>query len=337
MRVLVAGGAGFIGSYLCERLLRDGAEVICIDNFVTGRRANIAHLFDAPGFSLIECDIIEELLPLPVVSRIYHLASPASPPGYQRHPLETLRVNSEGSRRLLELASLNDARFLYASTSEVYGDPQEHPQREDYRGNVSTTGPRSMYDEAKRYGEAIASCYLRARGVDVRIVRIFNTYGPHSDPDDGRLIPNLVTQALRGEEMTIYAGGGQTRSLCYVSDLVEGLVRMMECDAASGQVVNLGNPEEHTILEYAELIREMTGSSSEFVVTAPAVGDDPQRRRPDIGLARSLLGWEPTVSLRDGLASTIGYFREELSAPPTRALPSWLAKAPIAANKGGQT
>ena len=336
MNVLVAGGAGFIGSHLCERLLRDGADVVCADNFVTGRRANIAHLLNAPGFSLVECDIIEELPRLPAISRVYHLASPASPPGYQQHPLETLRVNSEGSRRLLELASLNGARFLYASTSEVYGDPQEHPQREEYRGNVSTTGPRSMYDEAKRYGEAIATAYARARGVDARIVRIFNTYGPHSDPEDGRLIPNFITQALRGEPMTIYAGGAQTRSLCYVSDLVEGLVQMMECDAASGQVVNLGNPEEHTILEFAELIRELTGSSSEFVVTEPAVGDDPQRRRPEIGRARALLGWEPAVSLRDGLARTISYFREELAASPARALPAWLAKEPIAANPGGQ-
>jgi len=337
MRVLVAGGAGFIGSHLCERLLRDGAEVICIDNFVTGRRANIAHLLDNTAFSLVECDIIEDLPPLPAVSRIYHLASPASPPGYQRHPIDTLRVNSEGSRRLLDLATLNDARFLYASTSEVYGDPLEHPQREEYRGNVSTTGPRSMYDEAKRYGEAIASSYRRDRGADVRIVRIFNTYGPHSDPEDGRLVPNFITQALRGERITIYAGGEQTRSLCYVSDLVEGLVRMMECDAAAGQVVNLGNPEEHTILEYAELIRELTGSSSEFVFTEPAVGDDPQRRRPDIGRARSLLGWEPTVSLQDGLASTIAYFHDELSALPARALPAWLAKSPAAANQAVQT
>jgi len=317
-------------------LLRDGAEVICIDNFVTGRHANIAHLCDASGFSLIESDIIEPLPALPGVSRVYHLASPASPTGYQRHPIETLRVNSEGSRRLLELSAEHGARFLYASTSEVYGDPQEHPQREDYRGNVSCTGPRSMYDEAKRYGEAIASSYLRTRGVDARIVRIFNTYGPHSDPDDGRLIPNFITQALRGERITIYAGGEQTRSLCYVSDLVEGLVRMMESDAVSGQVVNLGNPEEHTILEYAELIRELAGSASEFVFTEPAVGDDPQRRRPDIGRARSLLGWEPTVGLRDGLARTLAYFRDELSAPATWALPVLPTREPAAVQQGGQ-
>jgi len=334
MRVLVAGGAGFIGSHLCERLLRGGAEVICIDNFVTGRHANIAHLVGARRFTSIEADIIEPLPELPAVSRIYHLASPASPPGYQRFPIETLRVNSEGSRRLLELAAAHDARLLYASTSEVYGDPQEHPQREEYRGNVSTTGPRSMYDEAKRYGEAIVMSYFRDRGVDARIVRIFNTYGPHSDPDDGRLIPNLITQALRGDRLTIYAGGEQTRSLCYVSDLVEGLVRMMECDTASGHVVNLGNPEEHTILQFAELILELTQSSSEFVYTDVAVGDDPQRRRPEIGRARALLGWEPRVSLRDGLARTIKYFRAELSAS-TR--PATTAHQPIPANVGGQS
>ncbi len=335
MSVLVAGGAGFIGSHLCERLLREGAEVFCVDNFVTGRPDNIAHLYDVSAFHLVECDIIDEFPGLPAVSRIYNLASPASPPGYQRHPIETLRVNSEGSRQLLEFAAREGARYLYASTSEIYGDPLEHPQREEYRGNVSTTGPRSMYDEAKRYGEAIATSYARSRGVEARIVRIFNTYGPHSDPEDGRLVPNFITQALRGEPMTIYAGGQQTRSLCYVSDLVEGLVRMMESDSTTDEVVNLGNPEEHTVLEFAELIRELTGSSSEFVFTDPAVGDDPQRRRPDISKARALLGWEPVVPLRDGLSATIAYFRSELSAAE-RAVPSWFAKRRVAVVPGGQ-
>jgi nucleoside-diphosphate-sugar epimerase len=335
MNVLVAGGAGFIGSHLCEALLRRGDDVICIDNFVTGRAANVAHLIDARRFRLIEADVIEPLPDVPAVSRIYHLASPASPPGYKQYPLETLRVNSEGSRHLLELALRDGARFLYTSTSEVYGDPLEHPQREDYRGNVSTTGPRSMYDEAKRFGEAIVTSYFRDRDADARIVRIFNTYGPHSDPLDGRLIPNLVTQALRGAPMTIYAGGDQTRSLCYVSDLVEGLLRMMESDATTGVVVNLGNPEEHTILEYAEVIRELTGSASEFVFTEPAVGDDPQRRRPDIERARALLQWEPRVGLSDGLARTIDYFRRELAKAPVEAPPSWLKREHIAANAGG--
>lgn len=337
MRALVAGGGGFIGSHLCARLLDEGHEVICIDNFVTGRRANIEAILDDPRFTLIEWDLIGGLPDLPEVARIYHLASPASPPGYKRNPLETLRVNSEGSRHLLELADRDGARFLYASTSEVYGDPLQHPQREDYRGNVSTTGPRSMYDEAKRYGEAIATSYCNDRAVDARIVRIFNTYGPHSDPNDGRLIPNLITQALRNERMTIYAGGDQTRSLCYVSDLVDGLVRMMESDATAGMVVNLGNPEEHTILEFAELIRALTGSSSEFVFSEPAVGDDPQRRRPEIERARTLLGWEPRVSLRDGLARTIAYFREELSAPQYAASPVRVAHEPVAAESGGRS
>ena len=313
MKVVVAGGAGFIGSHLCERLLHEGHEVLCIDNLVTGRRTNIEPFLDAPSFTFIEHDIIEALPPLPPVERVYHLASPASPPGYKRHPIETLRVNSEGSRHLLELAARDGARFLYASTSEAYGDPLEHPQREEYRGNVSSTGPRSMYDEGKRYGEALTMAYARSRDVAARIVRIFNTYGPRSDPLDGRVVPNFITQALRGEPITVYGDGSHTRSLCYVSDLVEGLVRTMECENATGEVINLGNPEEHTILEYAKLIRELTGSSSELVFTEPAVGDDPQRRRPSIDKAHALLGWEPQVGLREGLARTIAYFREELS------------------------
>ncbi len=314
MRVLVAGGAGFIGSHLCERLLRDGHEVICLDNFVTGRRVNIEHLADWPSFLLVEHDIIESAPPLGAVDRVYHLASPASPPGYQRHPLETMRVNSEGSRHLLDLATENGASYLYASTSEAYGDPLEHPQRESYRGNVSTTGPRSMYDEAKRYGEALAMAYLRAHGTLARIVRIFNTYGPRSDPHDGRLVPNFIVQALRNEPMTVYGDGQQTRSLCYVSDLVDGLYRAMECPGATGEVTNLGNPDEHTVLEFATIIRELAGSSAPIIYTEPAVGDDPQRRRPDIDKARALLGWEPEVALRDGLARTIAAFRAELGS-----------------------
>ena len=312
MRVLVAGGAGFIGSHLCERLLRDGHEVLCLDNFVTGRRVNIEHLADWPSFQLVEHDLIEGAPPLGAVDRVYHLASPASPPGYQRHPLETMRVNSEGSRHLLDLATAHGASYLYASTSEAYGDPLEHPQRESYRGNVSTTGPRSMYDEAKRYGEALAMAYLRAHGTLARIVRIFNTYGPRSDPHDGRLVPNFIVQALRNKPMTVYGDGQQTRSLCYVSDLVEGLYRAMECPGATGEVTNLGNPDEHTVLEFATIIRELAGSSAPIIYTEPAVGDDPQRRRPDIDKARALLGWEPEVALRDGLARTIAAFRAEL-------------------------
>ncbi|MBI2765284.1 MAG: SDR family oxidoreductase [Chloroflexi bacterium] len=321
MQVVVAGGAGFIGSHLCTRLVQQGHDVVAIDNLLTGRPANIAPLFDWPSFTFIEHDVIELLPELGAVDRVFHLASPASPPGYQHHPIATMRVNSEGTRRLLELAAAQGARFLYASTSEAYGDPLEHPQREEYRGNVSSTGPRSMYDEAKRFGEAMTSAFARA-GVDARVVRIFNTYGPNSDPFDGRLVPNFITQALRGEPMTVYARGRQTRSLCYVDDLVEGLLAAMECGEAAGEVINLGNPEEHTVLEFADLIRELTGSTSPLAFTPPAVGDDPQRRCPDIGKARRMLGWGPRVGLREGLLRTIEYFREELTKPRGRACAS---------------
>jgi nucleoside-diphosphate-sugar epimerase len=311
LRYLIAGGAGFIGSNLCDRLIAEGHEVLCVDNLVTGRRQNIAHLIEAPGFRFLQHDLIHPLPEVGKVDRVMHLASPASPPGYQRYSVETMRVNSEGTLHLLELAQQNQASFIYASTSEAYGDPLEHPQREDYRGNVSSTGPRSMYDEAKRYGEALCSVFARA-GADVRIVRIFNTYGPNSDPEDGRLIPNFITQALRGEAMTIYGDGAQTRSLCYVSDLIEGLLRALESQETRGEVTNLGNPEEHTILEYAEIIKRLTGTSSEFIYTPVAVGDDPQRRRPDISKAQRLLGWSPSVTLEEGLQRTIEYFLQEL-------------------------
>ncbi|MGE5594437.1 MAG: UDP-glucuronic acid decarboxylase family protein [Hyphomicrobiales bacterium] len=314
MAILVAGGAGFIGSHLCERLLDAGHSVVCIDNFLTGRRSNVAALRARPGFELVEHDLIEPLPALGESEAIYHLASPASPPGYQVYPVETLRVNSEGTRHLLELAAERRVPFLYASTSEAYGDPLEHPQRETYRGNVSSTGPRSMYDEAKRFGEAMTMAFVRSRGVDGRIVRIFNTYGPNSDPADGRLVPNFITQALRGAPMTVYADGSQTRSLCYVSDLVDGLLTVMASESTRGEVTNLGNPEEHTVLEFARIIRELAESDSEIVFTEPAVGDDPQRRQPDITRARAL-GWEPRVGLRDGLARTIEYFRRELGIP----------------------
>lgn len=314
MKILVTGGAGFIGSHLCERLIGEGHDVICVDNLSTGRPSNIDSLPGSPLFTLIEHDLVEGLPPLPRVDRVYHLASPASPPGYKRRPIETLRVNSEGTCHLLELAARDRARFLLASTSEVYGDPLEHPQGEEYRGNVSSIGPRSMYDEGKRFAEALTTAYVHARGVGARIARIFNTYGPRSDPRDGRLVPNFITQALRGEPLTVYGDGTQTRSLCYVSDLVDGLVRLMECDEVRGEVVNLGNPEEYSVLEYACFVRELTGSASPVVYTEPAVGDDPQRRRPDIAKARHLLGWEPSVSLAQGLRRTIKYFSTELAA-----------------------
>lgn len=313
MRVLVAGGGGFIGSNLVERLLDDGNDVTIVDNFSTGRRVNLTAVEGQPRLRVEECDIVDGLPGgIGPVDRVYHLASPASPPGYKQFPIETLRVNSEGTRNLLEFALGNGARFLYASTSEAYGDPLEHPQVETYRGNVSSTGPRSMYDEGKRFGEAMTMAYYRDRAVDARIVRIFNTYGPKSDPADGRLVPNFITQALRGEPLTVYADGTQTRSLCYVSDLVDGLIRAMESPSATGEVINLGNPEEHTILEFAQLIAGVAGSSSSMVFSPPAVGDDPQRRRPDITKAQRLLGWQPRVGVAEGLARTTEYFRAEL-------------------------
>ncbi len=316
MDILVAGGGGFVGSNLVERLLRDGHAVTIVDNFSTGRPSNLEGLVSLGDLHVVEADIVEPLPPLGTFERIYHLASPASPPGYKQFPVQTLRVNSEGTRNLLDLAVASNARFLYASTSEAYGDPTEHPQRETYRGNVSSTGPRSMYDEGKRFGEAMTMVYVRDRAADARIVRIFNTYGPKSDPADGRLIPNFVTQALLGEPLTVYADGSQTRSLCYVDDLVEGLIRAMETDAALGEVINLGNPEEHTILEFAEIVAELTDRPSDFVFSPPAVGDDPQRRQPDITLANELLGWSPIVPLEQGLEWTIDYFRKELGIRP---------------------
>jgi nucleoside-diphosphate-sugar epimerase len=315
MAILVTGGAGFVGSHLCERLLNEGNEVICLDNLVTGRYGNIASLLDRPGFTFLEHDVVEALPLLPRVAQLYHLASPASPPAYQRYRIETLRVNSEGTHRLLELAARHDACFLYASTSEVYGDPLEHPQHEEYRGNVSPTGPRSMYDEAKRYGEALTMAYAAARDVDVRIVRIFNTYGPRMDPDDGRVVSNFITQALCGTPLTVYGDGSQTRSFQYVDDLVEGLRRLMASDCQ--HPVNIGNPEELTVLQLAYLVQELTDSSSP-IVFAPLPVDDPKQRRPDISRAKMWLGWEPTVSVRDGLLRTVAHFRSALLVESVR-------------------
>jgi nucleoside-diphosphate-sugar epimerase len=314
-RVLVAGGAGFIGSHLCDRLLARGDDVVCVDNLVTGRRSNLASCESQAGFSFIEHDLVEPLNIAGHFDHVYHLASPASPPGYERRPIETLRVNSEGTRRLLELALSRGARFLYASTSEIYGDPLQHPQRESYRGNVSSTGPRSMYDEGKRFGEALTTAFAASCGVDARVVRIFNTYGPRSDPADGRVVPNFVCRALRHEPLEVYGDGSQTRSLCYVDDLVDGLVAAMDSNMARGTVINLGNPDEHTILEYARLVLRLTQSRSDITFRPPVVGDDPQRRRPDITRAQTLLNWQPHTSLEDGLQATISDFREQLHVP----------------------
>jgi dTDP-glucose 4,6-dehydratase/UDP-glucuronate decarboxylase len=318
VKALVTGGAGFIGSHLSRRLLDDGYSVVCLDNFASGMRRNVDGLLDNPNFQLIECDVTEGPLPDSLkADRYYHLASPASPNphtprSYMALPLETARVNSVGLQHVLDLAKTHGGTVLFASTSEIYGDPREHPQREEYWGNVSSTGPRSCYDEAKRFGEAICMIYVRTFGVDVRLIRIFNTYGPNMDPDDGRMLPNFITQALRGQSITIYGDGQFTRSLCYVEDLINGIQSVIGSTRAdaSGRVYNLGNPEEHTILDYAKLVLELIPGTGSTIEHLPPVPDDPSRRRPDIGRVKAELGWAPKVPLRDGVLRTIDYFRE---------------------------
>lgn len=309
MDVLVTGGAGFIGSHLCERLLQEGHTVLCVDNLITGSERNIAPLHAHPGFTFVRHDVIE---PFDFsVDAIFHMASPASPLGYWEHPFETIRVNSEGTMRLLETARRSGARFLMASTSEAYGDPLVHPQTEDYFGNVNPNGPRSCYDESKRLGETITAEFRRQYDMDTRIVRIFNTYGPNSQLNDGRMIPNFIVQALKQEPLTIHGAGQQTRSICYVEDLVDGLIRAMWKPGTTGEVFNLGNPEEHTVLEWAELIIGLCGSSSRVVFEAKRT-DDPERRQPNIDKARRVLGWSPKVTPEQGLRRTIAWFRAEL-------------------------
>jgi UDP-glucuronate decarboxylase len=310
MRILVTGGAGFIGSHLCERLLDHGHEVVCLDNFFTGKQDNIGHLLPRAGFTLLARDVMEPFSA--EVERIFHLACPASPVHYQRDPVRTVKTAVLGTIHALELARARGARVLQASTSEVYGDPTVHPQSESYWGYVNPIGPRACYDEGKRVAETLCFDYHRRDGVDIRVVRIFNTYGPRMAMNDGRVVSNFVVQALRGEDITIYGDGSHTRSFCYVDELVEGLMRMMDQDLDRGPV-NLGNPAEHTIRELAESVLALTGSASALVYRAlPA--DDPVRRRPDITRARALLGWEPRISLEEGLGKTIAYFREQLAA-----------------------
>jgi dTDP-glucose 4,6-dehydratase len=298
---LVTGGAGFLGSHLCEELLRRGHRVICVDNFETGSLANIEHLRQ-PEFSFLHADIIQPYFVDQDVDFVYHFASPASPIDYLRLPLHTLKVGSHGTHHTLGLAKLHRARFVTASTSEVYGDPQVHPQPESYWGHVNPIGPRGVYDEAKRYAEALTMAYHRQQGVDTGIVRIFNTYGPRMRPHDGRAIPTFLRQALSDRPITVFGDGSQTRSFCYVSDLIEGIIRLAE--SGYHQPVNIGNPNEFTLLELAEAVVEVTGSRSEIVFEALPV-DDPQVRQPDITLARQLLDWEPQVSLQEGLRRTI--------------------------------
>ena len=309
-RVLVTGGAGFLGSHLCERLLGEGSDVVCIDNFFSGHKDNIRPFVAHPYFELVRHDVIHPLFV--EVDRIYHLACPASPIHYQMNPIKTVKTNVMGTINMLGLAKRIRSRILLTSTSEIYGDAQVHPQPESYWGNVNSIGARSCYDEGKRVAETLMMDYHRQNKVDIRIVRVFNTYGPRMAVDDGRVVSNFIVQALRGDPITIYGDGGQTRAFCYVSDLIEGIRRMMDQETTLGPI-NLGNPSEFTIIELAEKIIKMTGSRSKFV-HKPLPSDDPVRRRPDISMAKAKLGWEPKVSLDEGLARTIEYFKETLGA-----------------------
>ncbi|ENP62753.1 hypothetical protein L267_02749 [Brucella abortus 90-1280] len=310
--VLVAGGAGFLGSHLCERLLNEGHSVICVDNFSTGRIENIRHLLNFDGFSFIRHDIVNTLDLR--VDEIYNLACPASPPHYQADPVHTMKTNVIGSLNLLELAAHYKARIFQASTSEVYGHPHVHPRPENYWGNVNSFGPRSCYDEGKRSAETLFHDFHQQYGVDIRIVRIFNTYGPRMRPDDGRVVSNFIVQALKGEDITVYGDGSQTRSFCYVDDLIEGFHRLMYSPHAIRVPVNIGNPGEFTVGALAEQIIAMTGSRSR-IVYYPLPVDDPRQRRPDITVAKRELGWEPTVALAQGLEPTIAYFEHQLRKP----------------------
>ena len=308
MRILVTGGAGFLGSHLCDRLINEGHEILCLDNFFTGRKQNISHLLQNPKFELIRHDVID---PFKVeVDQIYNLACPASPPHYQYNPIKTTKTSVMGAINSLGLAKRVRARVFLASTSEVYGDPDVHPQSESYWGNVNPIGRRSCYDEGKRCAETLFFDYHRENGVDIRVVRIFNTYGPRMLADDGRVVSNFIVQALKGENLTVYGDGSQTRSFCYVDDLIDGFVRLMNQEKTVGPV-NIGNPGEFTMLELAELVLKKVGGKSQ-VTNLPLPADDPKQRRPDITLAKEALGWEPKVPLEEGLDRTIAYFRQAI-------------------------
>ncbi|AHF93548.1 NAD-dependent dehydratase [Opitutaceae bacterium TAV5] len=318
LRILVTGGAGFLGSHLCERLLADGHEVICLDNFFTGRKTNITRLLANRRFELVRHDVID---PFKFeVDQIYNLACPASPPHYQYNAIKTVKTSVMGAINCLGLAKRTRARIFQASTSEVYGDPSVHPQPESYWGSVNPVGLRSCYDEGKRCAETLFMDYHRQNKVDIRIARIFNTYGPRMHPDDGRVVSNFIVQALRGENLTLYGDGTQTRSFCYVDDLIEGFVRLMNQDAVTGPV-NLGNPGEFTMLQLAEHVLRLVGGPSR-IVHRPLPPDDPRQRRPDITLAQKHLNWQPSIPLEDGLERTISYFRQELQLPPDTCPPT---------------
>ncbi len=309
MRVVVTGGAGFLGSHLCEALLDRGDEVVCVDNLVTGSADNVAHLFGQPGFSFVRHDVSNYIFVAGPVDAVLHFASPASPRDYLELPIQTLKVGSLGTHNGLGLAKAKGARFFLASTSEIYGDPEVHPQTERYWGHVNPIGPRGVYDEAKRFAEAMTMAYHRHHGLDVRIVRIFNVYGDRMRPMDGRVVSNFIVQALQGKPLTVYGDGTQTRSFCFVDDEIRGFLALLDSDLVGP--VNIGNPIELTMLELADLVLEVTKSSSEIVME-PLPVDDPTQRRPDITLAREALGWEPTVQLREGLVRTVRWFEEQV-------------------------
>jgi dTDP-glucose 4,6-dehydratase len=313
MRILVTGGAGFLGSHICDYLLAEGNEVIAMDNLITGSTDNIEHLAGHDRFHFIKHDVTNYIYIEGTVDAVLHFASPASPIDYLELPIQTLKVGALGTHKVLGLAKAKGARFLLASTSEVYGDPLVHPQTEDYWGNVNPIGPRGVYDEAKRFAEAMTMAYHRTHNVDTRIVRIFNTFGPRMRLNDGRVVPNFIAQALRGEPLTVYGDGIQTRSFCYVSDLIDGVCRLLLSDET--EPVNVGNPHEMTILDFAQQIVHLTGSTSDITLVQPEdvrVKDDPKVRQPDISKARRLLGWEPEVSLEEGLRKTIEWFRDQV-------------------------
>jgi dTDP-glucose 4,6-dehydratase len=311
LRIVITGGAGFVGSHLCDRWLADGHEVVAVDNFLTGRARNVAHLVGRRDFTLIEQNVSEGLPVKGKVDFVFHLASPASPADYLEHPIDTMLVSSIGTKNALDLARANNAGFLVASTSECYGDPLEHPQRETYWGHVNPIGPRAVYDEAKRFAEAMTMSYHREFGVNTHIIRIFNTYGPRMKLNDGRVVPNFIDQALKGKPITIYGEGKQTRSFCYVSDLVDGMTRLALSD--EHEPTNIGNPNEMTILQFAKVIQKLVGSSCKLDFQ-PMPQDDPRQRKPDISKAKRVLGWEPMTGLEEGLRQTISYFQRQAAA-----------------------
>ena len=315
MKILVSGGAGFLGSNLCQRLLSEGHEVTAVDNLITGSEKNLQDLKQNPNFKFINLDVLKIAELEGDFDRVYHMASPASPnkhsqKSYMALPFETMKVNTEGTWVLAEFARLKNAKFLFASTSETYGDPLEHPQKESYRGNVSTTGVRSVYDEAKRFGETITSAFIRYKNLDGRIIRIFNTYGPRMDPDDGRAVIEFVKKALKNEPIPIFGDGSQTRSFCYVDDLVDGIIKAMETDGTKGEIFNLGNPGEFTIEDLAQIVKRVTNSTSEITHVEELPEDDPKRRKPDIEKARQILKWEPKVNLEEGLKKLVDYLND---------------------------